>query len=74
MERTTVYLPRELKRALSRMARRQGRSEAALLREAVERLTSGQDAPAPRLPLGRGRGPSIAERVDEVLKEGFGRK
>ena len=71
MEKTTVYLPRELKRALARLASRRGASEAQLLREAVARLTEGIEAPAPRLPLFRAKGPSIAEDVDRALK-GFG--
>ena len=33
MEKTTVYLPDELKRALRRAARSTGRSEADLIRE-----------------------------------------
>ena len=71
MEKTTVNLPRELKRALARLASRRGASEAQLLREAVARLTEGVEAPAPRLPLFRAKGPSIAEDVDRALK-GFG--
>jgi predicted DNA-binding protein len=32
MFKTTIYLPRELKEALARLAGRQGRSEAELVR------------------------------------------
>ena len=71
MTKTTVYLPRELKQALTRAARQRGRSEADLLREAVARLTGDADAPAPRLPLFRAKGPSIAGDVDRALS-GFG--
>jgi Arc/MetJ-type ribon-helix-helix transcriptional regulator len=71
MEKTTVYLPKELKRALKRLARQRRCSEAELLREAVARLTDQADAPAPRVPLFRSTGPSIAEDVDRAL-EGFG--
>ncbi len=71
MEKTTVYLPRELKRALTRLARARRCSEAELLREAVSRLTHEDEAPAPRLPLFRATGPSIAGDVDRAL-EGFG--
>jgi hypothetical protein len=73
MQKTSVYLPAKLKRALAKLARERGSSEAALLREAVERLTASDSAPAPRLPLFRSKGPSIAERVDEELAKGFGR-
>lgn len=71
MMKTTVYLPPELKRALSRVAGQRRCSEAALLRDAVSRLTSEADAPAPKLPLFRATGPSIAEDIDRAL-EGFG--
>jgi hypothetical protein len=71
MTKTTVYLPAELKRALTRLARERGCSEAELLREAVSRLAGETEAPAPRLPLFRSTGPSIAEDVDAAL-DGFG--
>lgn len=71
MTKTTVYLPRELKLALKRLARQHGRSEAAMLREAVARLAGETDTPVPRLPLFRSAGPSIAEDVDRALG-GFG--
>lgn len=73
MTKTTVYLPRDLKRALGRTARQRGCSEASLLREAVARITSEADAPAPTLPLFRSNGPSIAEDIDTAL-EGFGQQ
>lgn len=71
MTKTTVYLPDDLKRALKRLARERRCSEAELLREAVARLAGEADAPAPKLPLFRSAGPSIAEDVDRAL-EGFG--
>lgn len=71
MTKTTVYLPEDLKKALTRLARQRRCSEAELLREAVARLTSTAEAPAPRLPLFRASGPAIADDVDRAL-EGFG--
>lgn len=71
MPKTTVYLSPELKRALRRVARQRRCSEAALLREAVGRLTGEAETPVPKLPLFRASGPSIAEDVDRAL-EGFG--
>jgi hypothetical protein len=71
MTKTTVYLPSDLKRALTKLARQRGCSEAELLREAVARLTDEAHAPAPRLPLFRSTGPSIAEDIDGAL-DGFG--
>jgi hypothetical protein len=73
MTKTTVYLPVDLKRALARLARQRGASEAELLREAVARLTGEAAAPAPRLPLFKAKGPSIAGDIDRAL-EGFGRQ
>ena len=71
VEKTTVYLPRDLKRALARLAHDRGCSEAALVREAVSQLMREGEAPAPRLPLFRAAGPSITADADRAL-EGFG--
>lgn len=73
MQKTTVYLPDELKRALEKLAIRRGQSEAELVREALSTLTAAEGPPAPRLPLFRSGKPSLAERVDAHLK-GFGRR
>lgn len=70
MMKTTVYLPRELKRALARTARRRACSEAVLIREGVTLVTREDDAPAPTLPLFRASGASIAEDIDDAL-DGF---
>ena len=71
--KTTVYLPPELKRRLTRLARQRRCSEAELLREAVSRLAGEGDVPVPRLPLFRSTGPSIAEDIDQALAD-FGRR
>lgn len=68
MQKTTVYFPLDLKRRLRRLAVRRKTSEAKLVREAVERLTS-EERPRPRLPLFDSGLPGIAHRVDEVLAE-----
>jgi hypothetical protein len=70
MVKTTIYLPRALKEALSRLAVRQGRSEAELVRLAVERLVEAEGHPSPRLPL-QSADPRLAEQADEHLA-GFG--
>ena len=46
MKKTSVYLPEALKERLALLSRRTGRSEAQLLRTAVERLVA--DEPAAR--------------------------
>lgn len=71
MKKTTVYLPDDLKAALGRAAAAQGRSEADLIRQAVQDLTQSLEPPKPRLPLFESDDPTLAERVDEAL-EGFG--
>ena len=71
MTKTTVYLPPELKLALTRLARQRRCSEAELFREAVSRLAGEAEAPVLKLPLFRSTEPSIAEDVDRAL-EGFG--
>jgi hypothetical protein len=73
MQKTTVYLPDELKHALAREAVSRQCSEAALIREAVGALTRGQARPRPRVPLFRSGRPGLAERVDRALK-GFGER
>ena len=72
MEKTSVYLPPEHKRALTSLARRRRCSEAELLRQAVQRLTTDAAAPQPKLPLFRATGASIAEDVDRA-RDGVGR-
>jgi precorrin-2/cobalt-factor-2 C20-methyltransferase len=76
VRKTSVYLPESLKDELSGLARRWDRSEAELLRLAVERLVHGARAdtapgtrarvrePGPRL-VGVGVGPSDPELITE---------
>ena len=73
MEKTTVYLPDELKRALRRAARSAGRSEADLIREGIGLVTGTHRIAEPRLPLFESGEPGLAERVDELL-DGFGER
>lgn len=73
MKKTTVYLPDELKAALQRAATERGQSEAEFIREAVRKLAQEMEQPRPRLPLFSSGDSTLAERVDEELKKGFGR-
>ena len=74
MLKTTIYLPPPLKDRISRVARAQSRSEAAVIRDALEKYTANEGRPRPTLPLFESVGrPDLAERVDEILAEGFGR-
>ncbi len=64
MHKTTVYIPKDVKRALGEVAAARGVSEAELIREALENDRSG-----PRLPLFKSVKPRLAERVDAALSE-----
>jgi Arc/MetJ-type ribon-helix-helix transcriptional regulator len=74
-KKTTIYLPDELKKSIDRVAKEEGVSAATIIRDAVTTALQNREAPAPRIPLvdyGLGA-PDIAERVDELLGDGFGR-
>ena len=62
---------RTTKRRLAKLAREQGRSEAELIRAALERLVEDSPRPRPTLPLFRSGDPTITKRWDELM-EGFG--
>lgn len=75
MQKTTVYLPADLKQRLARAAAAEGISEAELIRDAVRRRVEAGSRRRPRLPLvetGFGD-PEASERVDKLLADlGFG--
>lgn len=71
MEKTTVYLPQDLKSAVKQTAQRRGISEAEVIRESI-RTAVGAVRPAPRGGLYAGSEP-IAHRVDDLLA-GFGER
>jgi len=73
-KKTTIYLPDRLKRDIERVAQNERRSEADVIRDAVENSIYERRAPEPRIPLvsyGLGA-PDIAERAEELL-DGSGR-
>lgn len=71
MEKTTVYLPNDLKVALERVARETGRSEAELIRDGIKLAIERHLPPAPTVPILVSEDPSFAERTEEHLT-GFG--
>lgn len=75
MVKTTVYLPDPLKRALAAASETEGKSEAEIIREAVQDWITRTARRAPKLPLvDTSLGdPTIASRADELLDDGFGR-
>lgn len=70
MNKTTVYLPAELKRAVSRHASRRGISEAEVIRQAVADAVAAAEIPRPRGAL-FSSDVLMADDVDTHL-EGFG--
>ncbi|HWE88411.1 MAG TPA: CopG family transcriptional regulator [Pseudonocardiaceae bacterium] len=72
MLRTTVYLSRDSKRRLAQTARRRHRSEAELIRDAIDLLLASEpERPKPNPPT-FAFDPEIVNRVDEYLAAGFG--
>ena len=71
MEKTTVYLPRDLNTAVKNIARRRGVSEADVIRASI-RAAVGDTKPRPRGGLYSSPEP-IARRCDNLL-EGFGER
>jgi hypothetical protein len=72
MSKTTVYLSADAKRRLSLAARRRRRSEAQLIREAIDQLLAVEpERPRPNPPE-LDIDPAVADRVDEHLAAGFG--
>ena len=71
MHKTTIYLDDDLYERVRRIAQAEGCTQAAVIRRAVERLTSDDGVRLPRS-MGLGRGPSdLSRRADEHL-HGFG--
>jgi hypothetical protein len=73
MEKTTVYLTAGQKRALARVAKASGRSEADLIRDGIETVTSRHRTAEPTLPLFESGQPDLAQRVEDLL-DGFGER
>ncbi len=75
LSKTTLYLPEADYRQIKRLARRQGRSAAELVREAVAEYAArhgGLKRPA-SLGAGRSGKGDLSERADSLLR-GFGRR
>jgi hypothetical protein len=72
MKKTSVYLPDELSVGLKRAAAASGRSEAELIRLGVASVVERELTPRPRGPLFASGDATLAERIDELLAEGFG--
>lgn len=71
MEKTTLYLPDDLKTAIKRAATQQGVSEAKVIRQSIRHMIS-DTRPRPRAGL-FSSGQPIARQADELLA-GFGER
>ena len=72
MQKTTVYIPSDVKLALGKVATARGLSEAEVIRQALRAATAAIVPPRPHMPLFKSGKPRLAEQVDEALA-GFGR-
>jgi Ribbon-helix-helix protein, copG family len=71
MEKTTLYLPAELQRRLSDAARRTGRSQADLIREALSTFLGELGTPQPRS-IGMLADPELrAEQTEGWLRDAW---
>ncbi|MGI8912282.1 MAG: ribbon-helix-helix protein, CopG family [Chloroflexota bacterium] len=67
MEKTTVYLPAELKAQLDRVAQETGRPAADIIREGIGLAIAQQSPPRPIIPIFISADPHFAEQVDDHL-------
>lgn len=65
MEKTTLYLPADLQQALQEQARRSGRPQAELVREALRTYLEGAAPPRPRS-LGLGEDTELSGRESKA--------
>ena len=71
MDKTTIYLPAELRSAVKRTARRRGVSEAEVIRDSI-RSAVGAERPRPQGGLFASGSP-VAREADDHLS-GFGER
>ncbi|MCI0586456.1 MAG: ribbon-helix-helix domain-containing protein [Planctomycetes bacterium] len=73
MRKTTVYLDEDLRRALARTAKKEGRSEAEIIRDALRQRVLPLRRPRPRSAgVWNSGDPNLASRDEELLAEIFG--
>ena len=72
-QKTTIYLPEDLKAELHRYAQQTGRSEADLIREGIRLVLAGRKRPKPQTGIFDSGDPCFAEKVDEYLAIAFGK-
>jgi len=65
VEKTTLYMPAELQQGLRALARRTGRPQAELIREAIAEYVGTQERPLPRS-IGAGTGGGVSGADSEA--------
>jgi hypothetical protein len=73
MNKTTIYLPDDLKAKLQRASAETGRSEADLIREGIVMVLSKCTPPTPTIPLYVSDDPEFVLHIDDHLA-GFGER
>ena len=73
MTKTTIYLPDDLKRAVTQLASAEGTSEAEVIREAIADRVRRAARPRPRGGLFASGDPNLAANAEEALA-GFGER
>jgi predicted transcriptional regulator len=74
MEKTTLYLTDDLQRELQEIAKREKRSQASLIREALVEYVTARSTPWPES-IGMGQDGEIpAERAKEWVRREWARK
>jgi Ribbon-helix-helix protein, copG family len=73
MDKTTLYLPHDMKRELEAVARRSGRAQAVIVREALAQYLGQQPRPWPKS-IGAGSDPELSGADSEDwLRENWGK-
>ncbi len=73
MNKTTIYLPEELKRTVANVAAASGKSEASVIREAIAALARTAERPRPRGAIFRSGDPTLSTSTEAALA-GFGER
>jgi ribbon-helix-helix CopG family protein len=69
MHKTTLYLDDDLRRAITRLARKEGRSEAEVIREALRQRVFPKAVVRPRsIGSGRSGDPELASNDERILR------
>jgi predicted transcriptional regulator len=74
MDKATLYLPAELQQALKQLARRQKRSRAELIREALEQYVRAQPHRLPRSVGIAASGELDATEVKDWIRESWAKR